>query len=200
VLLRQGQLIREGSDVRDIVRQYLADHPQQSATSFWQNDDDSYQNDWFRVDRFYLCDPRGEVVTHPVANDTSVTVVIEGEVLKPDANLQFGYGLFTGDMDLLYWSTNLDQPEASWVELPRGSCRLTSKIPARLLNEGEYRVGLYLSLYRRRWFCEPGTKSPMLTFEIRGGLSDSPCLVTRRPGFLSPVLEWQVRSGVEVLA
>jgi lipopolysaccharide transport system ATP-binding protein len=103
-------------------------------------------------------------------------------------------------MDLLYLSTNLDQPESAWVELPRGSCRLTSRIPARLINEGEYRVGLFLSLYRRKQICEPGVKGPTLSFEIRGGLSDSPCLVVRRPGYLSPVLEWQVRSGVELLA
>jgi lipopolysaccharide transport system ATP-binding protein len=98
----------------------------------------------------------------------------------------------------LYWSTNLDQPEASWIEWQRGSCRLTSRIPARMLNEGKYRVGLYLSLYRRRWFCEPGVKGPMLSFEILGGLSDSPCLVVRRPGYLSPVFEWKVSSGVEL--
>jgi lipopolysaccharide transport system ATP-binding protein len=200
VLLRHGEMVREGRDVRDIVRQYIADHPHQNTSPFWQNDSNAFENDWFRIDRFYLTDSNGEVISHPVANDSSVTVVIEGEVLKPDSNLQIGYGLFTDEMDLLYWSTNLDQPEASWVELQRGACRLTSKIPARLINEGEYRVGLFLSLYRRRWFCEPGVKSPMLSFEIRGGLSDSPCLVTRRPGYLSPVFEWQIRSGVELLA
>jgi len=200
VMLKQGQLVREGTDVRDIVRHYIAEHKIATTSPSWQNDDNSYENEHFRVDRFYLTDARGEPITHAVANDSPVTVNIEGEVLKPDSNLQIGYGLFTNDMDLLYLSTNLDQPEANWVELTRGSVRLSSKIPARLLNEGEYRVGLYLSLYRRRWICEPGVKGPTLGFEIRGGLSDSPCLVVRRPGHLSPVLEWQVRSGVELLA
>jgi len=200
VLLRQGQLIRQGSDVRDIVRQYLADHQRVDGSSSWVNEDNSFANEYFRLDRFHLTDSNGEPISSQVANDSPITVVIEGEVLKPDSNLQVGYGLFTEDMDLLYWSTNLDQPEASWIEWQRGSCRLTSRIPARLLNEGKYRVGLYLSLYRRRWFCEPGVKGPMLTFEILGGLSDSPCLVVRRPGYLSPVFEWKVSSGVELLA
>ncbi|HWA86987.1 MAG TPA: ABC transporter ATP-binding protein [Opitutus sp.] len=200
VMLRQGQLVREGDEVRDIVRQYLLEHQQAGQSPFWQNDDNSYANDHFRIDRFYLADAGGNVISHSVANDTSVSVVIEGEVLKPDSSLQIGYGLFTGEMDLLYYSTNLDQPEAEWVELPRGPCRLISRIPARLVNEGEHRVGLYLSLYRRRWFSEPGNSSPMLTFEVRGGLSDSPCLVSRRPGFLSPILPWQVQTGVESIA
>ena len=200
VMLRQGQLVRQGSDVRDIVRQYLAEHQKIEGSSAWQNEDNSFANEFLRIDRFYLADQDGEMLTPPVANDSPISVVIEGEVLKPDSNLQIGYGLFTDDMELLYYSTNLDQPEASWIEWQRGSFRLTSRIPARFLNEGKYRIGFYLSLYRRRWICEPGVKGPMVTFEILGGLSDSPCLVTRRPGYLSPVFEWKVSSGVELLA
>jgi lipopolysaccharide transport system ATP-binding protein len=200
VLMKQGQLVREGSDVREIVRHYIAEHAQMASGASWENPGDAWKNDYFRVDRFYLTDPNGDVITHPVANDTPVTVVIEGEVLKPDSSLQIGYGLFTDEMDLLYISTNLDQPEATWTELQRGSVRLTSRIPARLINEGEYRVGLFLSLYRRKWFCEPGVKGPTVAFEIRGGLSDSPCLVTRRPGYFAPVLGWDVRTGVELIA
>jgi lipopolysaccharide transport system ATP-binding protein len=200
VMMKQGQVVREGSDVRDIVRQYLAEHQRTDGNASWVNEDNSFENEFFRLDRFYLADQQGEVISPPVANDAPISVVIEGEVLKPDSNLQVGYGIFTDDMDLLYWSTNLDQPESSWIEWQRGSCRLTSRIPARFLNEGKYRVGLYLSLFRRRWFCEPGVKGPTLTFEILGGLSDSPCLVNRRPGYLSPVFEWKVSSGVELLA
>ena len=40
----------------------------------------------------------------------------------------------------------------------------------------------------------------MLSFEISGGLSDSPCLVSRRPGLLSPILEWEVRNSIELIA
>lgn len=200
VMMRHGELIREGTDVRDIVRQYITEHKIETTSPSWQNDENAYQDETFRVDKFYLTDSRGEIVSGAVPNDTPVTVNVEGEVLKPDSNLQIGYGLFTGDMDLLYLSTNLDQPEASWVELTKGPVRLTSQIPARLLNEGEYRVGLFLSLYRRRSICEPGVKGPTLSFEIRGGLSDSPCLVVRRAGHLSPVLPWQVRTGVELIA
>ena len=200
VMLRQGRLVREGPEVRDIVRQYLLEHQPSNQSPFWQNDDNLCANDHFRVDRFYLADPHGNVISHCVPNDTPVSVVIEGEVLKPDSSLQLGYGLFTGEMDLLYYSTNLDQPESNWVDLPRGSCRLSSRIPARLVNEGEYRVGLFLRLSRRRWVSEPGSSGPMLSYEIRGGLSDSPCLVSRRPGFLSPILPWQVQTGVELIA
>jgi lipopolysaccharide transport system ATP-binding protein len=200
VMMKQGQLLREGNDVRDIVREYNAAYADASTSPSWQNDKNEYANDCFRVDRFYLTDHTGETIAHPVANDSPVSVVIEGEVLKPDSNLQLGYGLFTDDMELLYLSTNLDQPEISWVDLPKGSCRLTCQIPARLVNEGKYRVGLLFNLYRRKTFCEPGGKAPLLSFEISGGLSDSPCLVARRPGYLSPVLEWQVRTGVELAA
>jgi lipopolysaccharide transport system ATP-binding protein len=200
LMLRHGKLVREGTDVREIVREYLADHEPTAASASWENPGESWTNEWFRIDRFYLTDPAGQVLSRPVPNNQAVTVVIEGEVLKPDSNLQLGYGLFTSDMDLLYISTNLDLPESAWVELPRGPCRLTSRIPARFLNEGEYRVDLHLSLFRRKWICEPGVICPSLVFEIRGGLSDSPCLVARRPGLLSPILDWDIRTGIRAVA
>jgi lipopolysaccharide transport system ATP-binding protein len=200
VMMKQGQLLREGNDVRDIVREYNAAYAQVGGSPSWQNDHNEFANDNIRIDKFYLTDRSGEVVSHPVSNDSSVTVVIEGEVMKPDSNIQLGYGLFTDDMDLLYISTNLDQPETSWVDLQKGSFRLTSNIPARLINEGKYRVGLWFSLYRRKRYCDPGDKGPLLSFEVAGGLSDSPCLVVRRPGYLAPVLDWQVRTGVELVA
>lgn len=201
VMLRNGELIRQGNDVRDIIRDYLSADVQTNQTSYWQNDANLFANEWCRIDRFTLVDPDGELVQHPISNDMSVAVVIEGEVMKPNPNLQFGYGIFTDDMDLLYWSTNLDQPESTWVELQRGAFRLTSRIPRRFLNEGRYHVGLFFSLHRRQRFSEPGAKNtPMLSFEIRGGLSDSPSHIVRRPGALSPILEWQVRTGVELVA
>ncbi|ACB76525.1 polysaccharide ABC transporter ATP-binding protein [Opitutus terrae] len=201
VMLRNGQLVREGSDVRDIIRQYLADGLNPDQEPVWQNDTHQLKNDYCRIDRFLLADPQGDPLRETVRNDTSVSVIIEGEILKPNPNLQCGYGLFSDEMDLLYISTHLDQPESEWVELPRGSFRLTTKIPRRFLNEGRYHVGLFFALNRREKLCEPGGKgSPMLTFEIRGGLSDSPAFMSRRSGFLSPILEWETRTGVELLA
>lgn len=200
VMLKQGQLLREGNDVRDIVREYNAAYAQASASPVWQNDHNEFANDNVRIDKFYLTDASGEIVSHPVTNDSSVSVVIEGEIVKPDSNIQLGYGLFTDDMDLLYISTNLDQPETSWVDLQKGHFRLSCNIPARLINEGKYRVGLWFSLFRRKRYCDPGDKGPLLSFEVAGGLSDSPCLVVRRPGYLAPVLQWQVRTGVELVA
>jgi lipopolysaccharide transport system ATP-binding protein len=201
VMLRNGQLVREGHDVRDIIRQYLADDLLANQAPVWTNDTQLFANEWCRIDRMMLTGPGGDVLQHAMPNDTPVSVVIEGEVMKPNPNLQFGYGLFTDDMDALYWSTQLDMPEESWVELQRGSFRLTSRIPARFLNEGRYHVGLFFSLHRRQRFSEPGAKgTPLLTFDISGGLSDSPCHVVRRPGFLSPIIPWEVRTGVELLA
>src|SRR6266540_3529679 len=64
VMLRDGQMLRQGEDVRDIVRQYLADQ-QPSKSPVWQNDKNEYENDWFRVDRFYLTDDEGTPISQP---------------------------------------------------------------------------------------------------------------------------------------
>ena len=200
VMLREGRIVRQGPEVHEIVRGYLTDQMATVRGPAWENPGDAWTNDTFRVDRFYLADSDGRPLTRTMRNDEPVSVVIEGEVLKADANLQIGYGIFTGDMDLLYWTTNLDVPEEDWVELTPGPCRLVSRIPPRLVNEGEYRVDLFLGFFRRGWVCEPGVQGPSLFFEIRGGLSDSPCFVVRRPSLLSPVLAWDIRCGIEAVA
>jgi lipopolysaccharide transport system ATP-binding protein len=65
-------------------------------------------------------------------------------------------------------------------------------MPPHLLNEGEYRLDLMLGLHYREWIVEPGRNAPSITLSIRGGLSKSPFWMSRRPGMLAPVLEWEI--------
>jgi lipopolysaccharide transport system ATP-binding protein len=198
VMMRTGELVRDGTNVREIIRDYLAEKMKPTSGPSWQNEKKLYANEHFQVDRFFLASPNGQPISGMVSNDTPVTVVIEGEVLKRNENLQVGYGLFTDEMALLYWCTNLDSAEHARVEAEPGTTRFSSVIPARFLNEGKYRVGLFISIFNRSWICEPGKTGPALALEIRGGLSDSRVLATRRAGLLCPILQWKVESTAAV--
>jgi lipopolysaccharide transport system ATP-binding protein len=79
-----------------------------------------------------------------------------------------------------------------WPKMPAGPVNLTVTIPARFLNEGAYRIELLASLHFRAWILEPRTNVPSVRFAIRGGLSDSPYWLTKRPGQLAPVLAWNL--------
>ncbi len=70
-------------------------------------------------------------------------------------------------------------------------CLLKSRLPARLLNEGTYRLEMIAGLHCRSWLYEPNVNAPALTFTIQGGLSDSPYWMQSRPGILAPVLAWE---------
>ena len=62
-----------------------------------------------------------------------------------------------------------------------------------MLNEGMYRVELMGSLHFRQWLFEPGVRAPAVTLVVRGGLSDSPYWMARRPGLVAPVIDWSAR-------
>lgn len=199
VWLRNGEVVTWSGDVHETVRTYLSEQQTRKDT-IWENTGNAYANEHFRIDRFFVSADGATPLRAPAKNDKPLTVVIEGEVLKPDSGLQLGYGLLSADSEMLFWSTNRDVPEAQWSDLPRGPVRLTSQIPARLLNEAEYRLDLFISLYHRKWYSEPGVRAPGVFFEIKGGLSDSPCWIERRPGMLGPVFPWAVQSQVATLA
>jgi hypothetical protein len=41
------------------------------------------------------------------------------------------------------------------------------------------------------WLAEPENNAPHVTLAIQGGLSDSPYWMEKRPGLLTPVLDWR---------
>jgi len=64
-------------------------------------------------------------------------------------------------------------------------------MPARLLNEGTYRVELMVARRNDKWIFCPGREGPPVYLTILGRLSDSPLWIGARPGLLAPVLNWQ---------
>ncbi len=191
--LESGRVKGFGSDVGGLIRSYLQETTVNTLSVEWVNNGGEWENDRFMPERFYLSDESGRPLDLPVRNDSSIWVSVEGTVLKPGPGIQVGYGLFHVSGPMLYWSTNRDLPESQWQELASGKCVLRSRIPVRFLNEGEYRLDLFLGLYHRQWFCEPGVNSPSIRLEIKGGLSDSPYWVEGRPGIIAPVTAWNLQ-------
>lgn len=189
LLLRDGQVSDFSRDVDSVVRAYLP-APSDKLRSFWENPGRKFANPWFRPTRFFIADADGKAVSHLMRNDQPLKVVIEGEAEEVDIALNVGYAIFDDNNDLLYWSTCTDGPESSWPNIVEGYNIVQSRLPRRLLNEGDYRLELLISLYHREWICQPGSNSPGIWITISGGLSDSPYWMERRPGVLGPVLDW----------
>ena len=190
--MENGQVKELSSDVEGVIGHYLTDSVGGEVSARWENKDREFENPWFTPLRMSLCDKNDQPLTMPVRNDSEIWVRIEGRVEKPDDHLQIGYGISHTSGPMLYWSTNCDGPENEWTEMTPGNWVLCSRIPPRFLNEGEYRIDLFLNLYHREWICEPGVMGPSIYLDIKGGLSDSPYWVEQRPGLLAPAMSWEV--------
>ncbi len=191
MLLDRGEIRHFSADVREVTKQYLFGSHEGRNTAKWQNRGDEFPNPWFKPLRLQLTDEQGNELVMPVHNNQEIWVTVEAEISELDPALTIGYAIYADDGTPLYWSYQTDEAEDKWPRLERGKCTLRSKIPPRLLNEGDYRLELLGGLHYRKWLFEPGKNVPSIVLQIRGGLSDSPYWMVRRPGMLAPVLGWE---------
>ena len=190
LLLEHGRVVRMDDDVRSVLTQYLFGEHSASLVAEWRNAGAEYRSPWFTPQRFLIADAQGGCHPMPVSNDDEFYVQIEAELTQFDPTLTVGYAIYAEDGSLLYWSLQTDSSEAGWPKLGVGRCVIRSRVPARFLNEGTYRLELIAALHNRNWLLAPGTSGSQITLVVQGGLSDSPYFVAKRPGILGPVLPW----------
>lgn len=191
-----GRIISYSNDVDGVIRQYTAQTTSR-AMSVWVNDGSEYKNPYFWPKRFYVASPDGQALEMPIRADQEADVAIEGEVEQYNKNLTIGFALYTQDGTCLFWSYPTDAGDGSLVRLGRGSHALRCRIPPRLLNEGSYYLELVGGLHFTEWLFEPRRRVPLISIEVRGGTSDSPYWINKRPTLLAPVLSWRSTSADE---
>ena len=191
LLLEGGRIRNMSKDVRAITKDYLAVPGIEEKPGEWKNSRGTeYQNDYFKPLEFFISDENGKKVQMPVTNDSEIWINIVGEVKKIDTALYISYGIYTDDGIYLYGSARTDRRPETWPTIKKGETTLRSRIPRNFLNEGVYKIELYVGLLHSDWYSQPGKESPAIYLEIRGGLSESPYWTEKRPGLIAPVLEW----------
>jgi lipopolysaccharide transport system ATP-binding protein len=191
IALDKGIVTANTSDMRALIKGYLFDANLQNSNK-WVNDGTEYSNPWFRPISFSITDENANLLSSPVPNNKEIWVQIEAEIQEIDPALTMGYAIYSEDGNLIYWSYQTDAPEENWPKLKKGMSLWRTKIPARYLNEGSYRLEVIGGLHFREWICEPGVQTPSIEFQISGGLSDSPFWHAKRPGVLAPVMNWEI--------
>lgn len=190
LLLTQGRVAENSSDVHRITKQYLNAGAGGQNISSWLNVGNHLDHPSFQPLRFDIVDGKGRPVSAPVGNDEQLLVRIRADIRQPTSDLNFGFALYNGDSEVLLWTLTTDGPEDEWPKLELGVAEFHCALPARFLNEGSYRLELIVSHHFREWIVQPGFNSPSIHFEIQGGLSDSPYWMQARPGILAPYLKW----------
>jgi lipopolysaccharide transport system ATP-binding protein len=184
IWLEQGRLVQRGAP-REVVASYLGSGL--SNTDWAATDGKSVvQNPYFNPLRFSLVDLDLKPLAQAAKSDEPVGVLIEGCVEQPNVALSVGFAVYSVDGSLLFWALHTDTPENEWPAIQSGINRLVAWLPPHLLNEGNYRIELHLSLHFQEWLSQPGVNAPSLNLEIRGGLSQSPYWIMARPGMLAP--------------
>ena len=194
---QSGKLAGSFNDVRQGVAAYLRDENLYSAENVWKADSNvsgkTYGNEYFLPSRLEVHSLAADATfDQAFSNANPIVVAVEGKVAVADPALNIGVAVYDESDELLFWTFTTDQPEPMWPKMPAGPVKLAATIPARFLNEGAYRIELLASLHFRAWILEPRTNVPSVRFAIRGGLSDSPYWLTKRPGQLAPVLVWNL--------
>src|SRR5574341_278986 len=195
LLLERGNAVDIGVNVRQVIIKYLSPDIGGDAGE-WANLSDDFANPYFQPLHISVVDSSGCKLRMPLRRDTEAYLQIKGRVAKLDPALTIGYAMYTGTGQLLFWSYQTDVEEAKWPRLVVGECVLRGRLPGHLLNEGDYRIEFIGGLHFREWLFEPGVNAPSIQLSIQGGLSDSPYWLTRRPGLLAPIIQWQI-NGVE---
>ena len=190
LMLEAGRIKRYSRDVSEVTREYLFGDAESEGLSIWNNDTKKFDNPWFKPSAFYLCDSKGTPTTRIQRNDAPIILRIEGDIEQLDPAMFVGYEIFSQDGERLYRSTHKDGTIEEWPELHLGHNVLQTIIPARLLNEGEYRVELLVALHNRKGLVKPTLDAPAIFLTISGGLSDSPIWMSKRVGLLAPVINW----------
>ena len=195
VMVERGRIVYRSDEIKNVINKYLlsAQAISKPVKSEWVNADNEFNNDWFKPLSFFITDDDENILGKPNSNDKDLWVNIKGIIKQLDSSFCLGYALYNDDDNiLLYWSYQTDIEQSSWQKIELGECLFKSKIPKRFLNEGSYRVELIGGLHHRQWLFQPEASPPLIYFRVAGGLSDSPYLLNKRPGILSPIYSWEI--------
>jgi lipopolysaccharide transport system ATP-binding protein len=194
ILLDRGRVVQDG-DIDSIVQAYLAGNKaEESSGAVWTNHDNAYPDPFFQPLRFALTTMDGANGETSVQYDGTIQLEIEGKVDDEVEGLVVGIVVSTPEGGEIYRSMHRDSPINVERRLERGLHRMTVALPARLLNEGEYRVELVATIHGQRDILAPGKGNPSLPFSVHGGFGKTPYWIQRRPGLIAPELDWIVES------
>jgi lipopolysaccharide transport system ATP-binding protein len=190
LVLESGAMVRDTPDVAAAIKGYLYAQDGRPAGE-WTSGAPGHA--CFAPRRLAVTSADGLPLQGAAPVSESLRLTMEADVEQPDPALTMGFALFDEEGNQLFWSYFTDGPEAERPVLAKGRVRLSCLLPPSLLNEGVYRVEMIGGLHYREWILEPGKSPVAVQFELRGGLSESPFWISRRPGILAPRLRWELQ-------
>jgi len=189
IVLEKGKLVLR-APTPQAVDFYLTSGFAQSGEHYWQPDEIPADAAPFRPIALRVRNPQGQIVD-TVRSTEPLTVEVEYALEAPIPGLRVGIYLMSSQGELIF--TSFDTDDAKRYERlatrPAGHYLSRCQIPADLLNEGRYVLGVNASAFRvRRYFQD----EQALAFNVDGSGAPGSQWLEPRLGLLRPRLTWCV--------
>ncbi|WP_299026270.1 ABC transporter ATP-binding protein [uncultured Thermanaerothrix sp.] len=189
LVLDKGRLVMR-APTPEAVDFYLSQGFSQTGERIWHPDEVPAAAAPFRPIALRIRNAQGQVVDTIRSVEPS-TIEIEYELSAPIPGLRVGLYLMSTRGEYVFTSFDTDDPEhfEQFAVRPAGRYISRCLLPANLLNEGRFVVGVNASAYRvRRYFQD----EQALTFTVDATGAPGTQWPEPRLGAVRPRLEWQV--------
>lgn len=190
IVLDKGRLVYR-APTAEAVDFYMASGLAESGERRWDADEVPSQAAPFRPIALRVRDARGQVVDM-VRSIEPFTLEIEYELSEPVQGLRVGIYLMSARGEYVFTSFDTDDPEQyeRFSTRPAGRFVSLCTVPADLLNEGRYIVGMNASTFRvKRYFMDERA----LSFTVDGMGAPGKQWAEPRLGLVRPRLHWDIR-------
>ncbi len=190
IVLEKGRIIYQAPSAQ-AVDYYLSSGFSQTGERCWQPDELSPDIAPFKPLALRLRSSQGKI-TDTIRSTESFTIEMEYSLDSAITGLRVGIYLFSTLGDLIFTSFDTDNPREFKQFGVRLAGRYVSRveIPADLLNEGRYVLGVNASSFRVRRFFQD---EHALSFNVDATGSPGVQWAEPRLGPLRPRLDWQIR-------
>ncbi len=194
ILLEGGRIARRGP-TGEVVDDYLSSGFSQSGERLWRAEEVPAEAEPFCPLALRVRNPQGTVVD-TVRSTEPVTLEMAYTLARPITGLRIGIYLQTMRGELVFTTFDTDHSALYEKYAQRGPGSYVSRctIPADLLNEGRYLLGVNASSFRvRRYFQDERA----LAFNVDPTGAPGMHWPEKRHGMLRPLLEWEISENAD---
>jgi lipopolysaccharide transport system ATP-binding protein len=142
LLLKNGQMQFIGD-----THQAIYKYQQIDKNNNYKNLQTQTKNQYLVFKNFYLSGNENKNINGIYSNNEDIYINIDCEIKLISSDITLGYALYAESGELLYWTYQTDQEKKKWPKLHLGRNILRSKLPKRLLNEGNYSIEIIASIH-----------------------------------------------------
>lgn len=189
VVLNKGRIALLDKTPR-AVDFYMSSGYAQVGERLWDSDEVPASSLPFLPIALRLCDERGKI-SETIRSTEPLTIEFRYKLNEPISGLRVGLYLQTGRGEMVF--TTFDTDDAGQFESlasrPNGTYISRCRIPADLLNEGRYILGVNASSYRiRRYFQD----EQAISFNVDATNAPGSHWTENRMGVTRPRLNWEI--------